>query len=60
MESPQVVVEKWRRRAEALGLTPEPERLEALAPPLEELEQRLRPAFDRDLARVEPDFRFQP
>ncbi len=51
---------RWKQAAEALNLGIAPERVEAIAPVLEELMAAARRALDRELSLVEPVTVFRP
>ena len=52
--------ERWKRAAEALDLGIPEERVETVAPVLEDLMATARKALDRDLSLVEPVTVFRP
>jgi hypothetical protein len=58
--SPSSPPSSWARIAEARSLGIPAERLENIAPTLDDLEQKTRRALDRDLSLAEPMFSFKP
>ena len=52
--------DRWKRAAEALDLGIPPERVDAVAPILEDLRAAVRKSLDRDLSLVEPVTIFRP
>jgi hypothetical protein len=52
--------ERWKRAAEALDLGIAEERVEAIAPVLDQLMTAVRKSLDRDLSLVEPVTIFRP
>jgi hypothetical protein len=60
MRNAQNAIERWKKATEALGLKIPEERIAQAAPIYDALWTATRPALQRDLSLVEPDFQFRP